>query len=62
MLKLNARWNWTPDLVQRGGFNIADPKYRRAEGDSYLTYPEWYIVYTYADLAGVTRQSYKSFI
>ena len=41
-------------------FHIDDPGYRRAEGDSYLTYPEWYIVHAYADLAGVTRQSSES--
>lgn len=40
--------------------DIPDPGYRRAEGDSYLTYPEWYIVHAYADLAGVTRQSSES--
>ncbi|MBW7970713.1 hypothetical protein [Bradyrhizobium sp. BR 10289] len=42
------------------GFGIDDPKYARAEGDSFLTYPEWYIVYAYADLAGVTRASSES--
>jgi hypothetical protein len=26
-------------------FAIDDPRYRRAEGDSYLTYPEWYMVH-----------------
>jgi hypothetical protein len=41
-------------------YAITDPDYRRAEGDSYLTYPEWYIVHAYADLAGVTRQSSES--
>jgi hypothetical protein len=41
-------------------FVIAEPNYRRAEGDSYLTYPEWYIVHAYADLAGVTRQASES--
>src|SRR5262249_42012998 len=40
--------------------DIRDAGYRRAEGDSYLTYPEWYIVHAYADLAGVTRQSSES--
>jgi hypothetical protein len=40
--------------------DIREPGYRRAEGDSYLTYPEWYIVHAYADLAGVTRQSSES--
>ena len=42
------------------GFDIDDPKYMRAEGDSFLTYPEWYIVYAYSDLAGVTRASSES--
>jgi hypothetical protein len=37
-----------------------EPGYKRAEGDSYLTFPEWNIVYAYADLAGVTRQSSES--
>jgi hypothetical protein len=39
---------------------VWDGGYHRAEGDSYLTYPEWYIVYAYIDLAGVTRQSSES--
>jgi hypothetical protein len=46
------------DLTRQ--FDITDPGYRRAEGDSYLTYPEWYIVHAYADLAAVTRQSSES--
>ena len=37
-----------------------EPNYRRAEGDSFLTYPEWNIVHAYADLAGVTRQASES--
>lgn len=41
-------------------FAIADADYRRAEGDSYLTYPEWYIVHAYANLAGVARQGSES--
>jgi hypothetical protein len=39
---------------------VQEPGYRRAEGDSYMTYPEWYIVHAYADLAGVTHQSSES--
>jgi len=42
------------------GFVVKIPGYQRAEGDSYLTFPEWYIVYAYDDLAGVTRQSSES--
>ncbi len=38
----------------------AEPGYRRAEGDSFLTFPEWNIVYAYADLAGVTKQRSES--
>jgi hypothetical protein len=41
-------------------FAIADADYRRAEGDSFLSYPEWYIVHAYTDLAAVTRQSSES--
>jgi hypothetical protein len=33
---------------------------RRALGDSYMSFPEWDIVYAYADLAGVMRQSSES--
>jgi hypothetical protein len=40
--------------------DIQDAGYRRAEGDSFLTYPEWYIVHAYTDLAGVTRASSES--
>jgi hypothetical protein len=47
-------------LTEYSPLAITDPNYRRAEGDSYLTYPEWYIVHAYADLAGVTRQSSES--
>ena len=36
---------------------VADDGYRRAEGDSFMTFPEWDIVYAYADLADVTRHS-----
>ena len=50
----------TVPLAQTRGLAIGDAGYRRAEGDSYLTYPEWYIVHAYADLAGVTRQSSES--
>lgn len=46
--------------LENSAFAIADPGYRRAEGDSFLTFPEWYIVHAYADLAGVTRQSSES--
>jgi hypothetical protein len=46
--------------AQANALDIRDTGYRRAEGDSYLTYPEWYIVHAYADLAGVTRQSSES--
>src|SRR5262249_18910748 len=42
------------------GIDIRDAGFRRAEGDSYLTYPEWYIVHAYTDLAGVTRRSSES--
>ena len=46
--------------AQTVSFGIDDPLYRRAGGDSYLSYPEWNIVHAYADLAGVTRLSSES--
>jgi len=50
----------TPASAAPSAFPIDDPHYRRAEGDSYLTYPEWYIVHAYADLAAVARQKSES--
>lgn len=41
-------------------FGIDDAGYRRAEGDSFMTYPEWNIVHAYTDLAEVSRQSSES--
>jgi hypothetical protein len=32
---------------------VRDPGYARRESDSYLSFPEWHIVYAYEDLAGV---------
>ncbi len=49
-----------PRADQAPAFRIVDAGYRRAEGDSFLSYPEWYIVHAYADLAGVTRRDSKS--
>lgn len=34
---------------------VADNGYVRRETDSYLSFPEWHIVYAYEDLAGVLR-------
>src|SRR5262245_21044439 len=39
---------------------VSDPGYARRESDSYLSYPEWHIVYAYEDLAGVVRQADES--
>ncbi len=53
-----------PTLQERAGggsrFGIAPDGYKRAAGDSYLTFPEWDIVHAYADLAGVTRSASES--
>ncbi|MBR0753408.1 hypothetical protein JQ604_14565 [Bradyrhizobium jicamae] len=60
---LNVQYGCKPESSAANagtGFGIDDAKYRRAEGDSFLTYPEWYIVYAYSDLAGVTRASSES--
>lgn len=49
-----------PAATARTATPLVDAPDRRQLGDSYLTYPEWYIVHAYADLAGVTRQSSES--
>lgn len=41
-------------------FGIADDGYARAQGDSFLTFPEWYIVHAYSDLAGMTEKASES--
>jgi hypothetical protein len=41
-------------------FAITDQGYARSLGDSFLTFPEWYIVHAYNDLAGVTARSSES--
>lgn len=35
---------------------VEDRGYARREADSYLSFPEWHIVYAYEDLAGVLRR------
>ncbi|HEU4369076.1 MAG TPA: hypothetical protein VFV05_12715 [Methylomirabilota bacterium] len=37
-----------------------EPGYARRESDSYLSFPEWHIVYAYEDLAGVLRRGDES--
>ena len=37
-----------------------DRDYARREADSYLSFPEWHIVYAYEDLAGVLQQGNES--
>jgi hypothetical protein len=39
---------------------VNEPGYARRESDSYLSYPEWHIVYAYEDLAGVLRRGDES--
>src|SRR5882672_7735925 len=34
---------------------IADPSFRRREANTYLTYPEWHIVFAYDGLAEVLK-------
>ncbi|NPU13475.1 hypothetical protein HL667_14855 [Bradyrhizobium sp. 83012] len=48
----------TPAVTSQ--FGITDPGYARSQGDSFLTFPEWYIVHAYSDLAGVTGQTSES--
>ncbi|CCD86384.1 conserved protein of unknown function [Bradyrhizobium sp. ORS 285] len=49
-----------PTPVVTSQFGITDPGYARSQGDSFLTFPEWYIVHAYSDLAGVTGQKSES--
>lgn len=39
---------------------VNDRGYTRRESDSYLSFPEWHIVYAYEDLAGVLRRGDES--
>jgi hypothetical protein len=50
----------TPDPkapIHSPRFAITDPEYRRAETNSYLSYPEWYIVYAYQDFAATLHEA-----
>jgi hypothetical protein len=49
-----------PTPVVRSDFAITDEGYPRPQGDSFLTFPEWYIVHAYNDLAGVTARASES--
>jgi hypothetical protein len=49
-----------PTPTVTSDFGIADDGYARAQGDSFLTFPEWYIVHAYSDLAAVTGKSSES--
>ncbi|UFZ03196.1 hypothetical protein LQG66_28745 [Bradyrhizobium ontarionense] len=49
-----------PTPIVTSEFGITDPGYARAQGDSFLTFPEWYIVHAYSDLAAVTGQASES--
>jgi hypothetical protein len=49
-----------PTPFIKSDFGIADQGYARAQGDSFLTFPEWYIVHAYTDLAGVTGETSES--
>lgn len=49
-----------PTPAVTSDFAIRDAGYARAQGDSFLTFPEWYIVHAYNDLAGVTAQTSES--
>ena len=39
---------------------VSDSGYTRREADSYLSFPEWHIVYAYQDLAGVLQRGDES--
>jgi len=46
--------------AQRRAALVNEPGYARRESVSYLSYPEWHIVYAYEDLAGVLRRGDES--
>lgn len=48
-----------PEPIRREA-SIIDPRYQRAEINTYLTYPEWSIVHAYEDLAAVMRRTSES--
>jgi len=48
----------TPKITS--DFGLAAEGYARQQGDSFLTFPEWYIVHAYNDLAGVTAKASES--
>jgi hypothetical protein len=51
----------SPGASARGPAPLVDDRgYTRRESDSYLSFPEWHIVYAYEDLAGVLRQGNPS--
>jgi hypothetical protein len=39
---------------------VTEPGYARRQADSYLSFPEWHIVYAYEDLAGVLQRGDES--
>ena len=47
-------------LVRSPAPLVNDRGYARRESDSYLSFPEWHIVYAYEDLAGVLRHGDES--
>jgi hypothetical protein len=49
-----------PSTSAHSDFAINDDGYARAQGDSFLTFPEWYIVHAYNDLAGVAERRSES--
>jgi hypothetical protein len=49
-----------PATAAPSDFAIRDDGYARAQGDSFLTFTEWYIVHAYNDLAGVTEHASES--
>lgn len=48
------------DPLVRAEASLVQPGYVRRESDSFLSFPEWHIVYAYEDLAGVLREGDES--
>src|SRR6266702_2329691 len=50
----------TAEASRETAFNITDAGYRRNEANTYFTFPEWYIVYSFEDFGHFLDRSSES--
>ena len=60
VITMEARCRGTATPAATAFRSVLEPAERRDEANSYLTYPEWSVVYAYQDLAGVMRRGSES--